>query len=346
MTDIKHSRNSTMELLRIIAMVLVMTNHAGFMALGVPSPEDAAGSPLLTALTFSDMALSITCVNIFVLLSGWFGIKWRPIKIWGLIFQVVFFSLAIYAALCVINPQGYANFGSLATALLLHNCDYWFVKSYLLLFLLAPMLNKFIEEATKKQLGIFLLCFYAIQTIYGWLSINGASDFAGGYSMLSFIGLYTLAAYLRLHGSMFNSWRAIHFIAVYLGIAAVQAVVAIAVTRLGLPIAGRLFTYTNPLVIIQSASIVMAFAKMKGSNIDIINWVAASCFAVYLFHGNEFLLRPYYAKYINGIFQTNGITTAILLTAAFIAVVFVASILIDKVRLLLWNGICRIKNKQ
>ena len=59
----------------------------------------------------------------------------------------------------------------------------WFVKSYLGMFLFAPVMNAFIESASKKQIKIFLLCFFVFQSIYGWIS-TGASFISGGYSSI------------------------------------------------------------------------------------------------------------------------------------------------------------------
>lgn len=337
-------RNSNMELLRIIAMVLVMIDHAGFMALGVPTAIQTHEVPLLSFLTFSNMAISIVCVDTFVLLSGWFGIKWHISKILQLIFQVLFFSTLVFTITCCLFPQKLLNIKCFSTILLLNGNDYWFIKSYILLFLFSPILNKYIEGSSQKQLRMFLLLFYSVQTIYAWFCIDGARDFIGGYSVLSFIGLYTLARYIRIYESesCFSKLKSIHFLYIFLGIATLQSILAFIVTHIGFPIAGRLFTYTNPVVIIQAMALVMIFAKMKVFHNRIINWISSSCLAVYLLHANELVLRAYYAKFITSLFRNQTLVHAILLTALFIFVVFIISILIDKIRILLWN---RIYNK-
>ncbi len=277
-------------------MLLVMTDHAGFMALGVPTKELTATNPILSLLVFSDMSISIICVNTFVLLSGWFGIKWHPRKLMSLIFQVLFFALLVFIIMCVYKPDKYLNLNSFTTVFLFHSNDYWFIKSYILLFLLAPMINNFIENSQEKDLRIFIIAFYLIQTIYAWLSINGAGDFVGGYSALSFIGLYTLARYVKtiLGKPFFKNWSFRNFFTVFITIAIAQTVIAFGVTKYGLPVAGRLFTYTNPLVIIQALALVLAFTKIGTFYNRTINWISSSCLAVYLLHANELVLREYY----------------------------------------------------
>ncbi len=328
-----------MELLRIIAMVLVLFNHTGFLSLGIPTSSEVHGTPIMSFLVFSNMALTVVCVNTFVLLSGWFGIKWHKTKIMQLIFQVLFFSILVFTVMCTFFPKDYLNIASISTIFLLNSNDYWFIKSYLLLFLLAPILNTYIKSTTKNNLRTFLLLFYCFQTIYGWLSISGATDFGGGYSVVSFIGLYILARYIRLYEK--DGWISklciIHFIFIYFCIALLQSIVAFLITHLGIQISGRLFTYTNPLVIIQAIALLMIFARMPILHNRLINWIGSSCLAAYLLHANELVLRPYYGKIVKRLFTNYPLGQAIIYTTLFVLFVFIVAIILDKIRILLWN---------
>ena len=67
-------RDSNMELLRIIAMIGILVLHADYFALGFPKMGDCSSSPLFTIFIESIFIIS---VNLFVLLSGWYGIKPR-----------------------------------------------------------------------------------------------------------------------------------------------------------------------------------------------------------------------------------------------------------------------------
>ena len=331
-------RDSNMELLRIVAMLLVMFSHAGFMALGVPTMEEEILNPMSSVGTFLDMALSIVCVNIFVLISGWFGIKSNNIKLKSLFFQVFFFSFLAFGVLLVHNPTKYMNFDSIMTLFLLHGKDYWFIKSYFILCLLSPIINKYLVNLSKKELRLFLISFYGFQTIYAWLSIDGASDFVGGYSVLSFIGLYLLARYFRLYCEQFiNEKKCSYFIMIFFVIGLFQTTMAYLVTRFGLPIAGRLFTYTNPLVIIQATSLLLAFSRIKNFHNRVINWVASSCLAAYLLHANDFVLRGYYAKFIKGLYNQFSYPLFVFYTSIFIILVFLISVSLDKIRIYIWN---------
>lgn len=340
----KMKRNSNMELLRIWAMLLVMLIHGCFMSIGLPSRSEALHAPIATFAIFCQESLSVVCVDTFVLISGWFGIYWNRGKLLSLLFQVFFFSILIYAAFLIYDPSAYLSADKLGTVLMIHTSDYWFVKSYIVLFLFAPVLNSFMASAGRREAGCFLLMFFLVQSVYGWASINGAAEFQGGYSALSFFGLYALARYIRIHGIPCAGWDINRFswkryLFGYFFIAVSLAVLALIVTRLGLPVAGRIFTYTNPLVILESVCLMLAFSVRTPFYNKKVNWVANSCFAVYLLHANELILRPYYAGFLHGVYVKYELPFYFVVMMVFIAVLFVISILLDKIRLKFWNVI-------
>ena len=67
-------RQSNIELLRAIAMFLVLWVHANFYSIGEPSYSDVLSKPLDSSLKIIFEAICISAVNIFVMISGWFGI--------------------------------------------------------------------------------------------------------------------------------------------------------------------------------------------------------------------------------------------------------------------------------
>ena len=70
-----------------------------------------------------------------------------------------------------------------------------------------------------------------------------------------------------------------------------------------------------------------------------LNWIALSSVGAYLLHMNPSFLQPYYIKTLQS-FQ--GMSPALLTglsTIAFIIAVFMAGVMLDKIRLLIWNCI-------
>lgn len=332
-------RDSNMELLRCIAMFLVVLVHTGFLSLGLPTQEEAAHTSISVFLRFLTQSVSVVCVNVFVLLSGWYGIRFSIKRLGSFLFQVFFFSFLIYVCLVIIHPADYLNVRSLSRLFILNGEDYWFVKSYLLLFLFAPFLNTLVErEESKQTVKSVLIVFFLFQTIYGWLSIKGVTELEGGYSALSFMGLYLLVRYLRCYGYDTSKYSGKIYISIFCGITFINASLAFFLARINLMIFGRIFTYTDPLVICQSLLLVFAFSQFKVKS-KLINWLAISCFAVYLTHANEFILRPYYGRWIKFLFDEQNSIVFIFAVACTILAIFFLSVLIDKVRIYAWTKI-------
>ena len=68
-------RASNLELLRILSMMLVMLVH--YLPLRMPVIHDMAiNSPLKAMFNLELHSIAIICVNSFILISGYFGIRW------------------------------------------------------------------------------------------------------------------------------------------------------------------------------------------------------------------------------------------------------------------------------
>lgn len=336
-------RDSNMELFRIVAMLLVMVVHADFRALQVPTASDFYDDTYRTVMRLLVESLSIICVNTFVLLSGWFGIRCRINRILEFIFQVCFFSLLGIGVALFMVPEEVSPLRGVASFFLIGDGDYWFVKCYLLMYIFVPVMNSFVEHCTERQFRTFLIVFYAFQSLYGF--IGGADWFKFGYSGLSFMGLYLLARYIRLYPNRLTSFNKRWDMIVYFMFVVVMTLLGIAVLATGQnpKIIGRIYAYTSPLVIIPSIYFLLFFTKIKLSYNKVINWVAASCFAIYLVHSNCWLAR-YYNQAISYFFTTFKGVAFIIRAMLFISLVFVGSILIDKLRILFWKWWCSLLN--
>lgn len=190
-------RQSNMELLRIIAMFLVLLVHADFFSLGAPSASDCIEDPIDSCLKVFFEAISIACVDIFVCLSGWFGIRPTIKGISNFVFQCLFWLIGLYVVTLILGTSSISIQGLMGCfALTKLN---WFIKAYILLYILAPVLNAFVEKASQKDFRNVLIAFFSFEFIYGWIFSGSTQHIQSGYSTISFIGLYLLARYVRLY---------------------------------------------------------------------------------------------------------------------------------------------------
>lgn len=317
----KPLRQSNMELLRIVAMMMVLGVHANFLALGSPI-KDIASMNSVWRVFFE--SLCIGCVNLFVMLSGWFTItpKWR--SVFSLLFQVLFFILvAQLFRSCYIEDIPFSPY---ETVMELLN-GYWYVSAYLGVYLLSPVLNKFLQNSNLKEIGYILISFYIFQTLFGWIVNN---DFiAKGYSTFSFIGLYVLAYWLR----RIKDKIAINGLVLFIFSVIVNSIYYY------LPVGDtclRMCSYTNPLNIIGCCGLLIWFSNLNIKLNRVINWLSASSFAVYLIHINPLLGRFYldYCKYMYSSFS--GCEYLALLFISLVGV-FMGGVIIDQIRLFIWS---------
>lgn len=320
-------RQSNFELLRIVAMFLVLVLHADFLSLGVPEAKDFAAAPANAwTRTFFEM-MAICAVNVFVMISGWFGIRGTLRGGLRFLFQACFFYFGIYGVMLLTG-------GAEMTAKNLLECMKmdWFTISYLTLFIISPVLNAFARQATVRQFAGVLAAFFLLQTLYGCTELN--DQFNRGYSAISFAGIYLLARFMSLHRRRFFRFGLL----VYLACLLAKALIFWALSGSEDYNRWALY-YINPLVILQAAALVAFVSTVKMPVIRIINRIAASAYAVYLLHINDFILVKYFKSNVVQLYNQYSGVECIGLILMFLVVVFCAGILIDQVRILLWNAV-------
>ncbi len=307
------------------------------MALGgLPTVEETVKDPIKTSVFFDVYGLCSVGVNIFVLISGWFGIRLKLRSLAKLVFQVLFFSLLVFVILVFSDREKYLNLKTFSYVFLLPPPQLWFVKAYVVLMLFSPILNSFVENVSKKQLVYTVLGYYLFHTIYGWLFLDSTPWIDGGYSPLSFFGLYLIARYLRLYPQSWYRWGFVKLVGLFFLMIVSLSFISTTVTYHGHPVAGRLYAYSSPFMICGAVMLLIAFTQINIQS-KFINWVSVSSFAVYLTHGNEIVLRGYYAPFIGKIYNNYDWQVAVLLVLLFMLMIFCLSIILDKFRAGLWN---------
>ena len=86
------------EFLRIVSMFMVLVIHFNFPIKGIPTVESWQSNPIGTSFTVATQSLVIVCVSCFILISGYFGIRWKWRSFSNLIFQIFFFLFVAYLA--------------------------------------------------------------------------------------------------------------------------------------------------------------------------------------------------------------------------------------------------------
>lgn len=320
-------RLSNIELLRIIAIFFILICHANGRVFGIPSSDDIRLLPISSVMRIFFESFAISGVDIFILISGWFGIHPKPKGIGKLLYQVAFLLWTIYIFFLICGKASLNLYG-LQVSMTLTN-EYWFVVAYLGLYIFAPALNAFVEKASKRELQILLISFYAFQCYYCWLTAT--VDYYTGYSVTFFCGLYLTARYVRMYPVKFIQQ---HSVSTFFLVVMTITIIAI-VGLYNFNNAARMLRYDSPLVIISAIAILYAFGKIQMRN-KLINHIALSCFAVYIIHFNPFVYK-YFEIYDKMIYNSTSGLYTIFAIGLYLIVVFLLCVAIDQIRLVSWN---------
>lgn len=321
-------RQSNFELLRLVCMFMILAGHAA----GYLNEKDLVGTEGVLKLLLNQFCL--VGVDVFVLISGWFGIRatWKGAG--KLLFQILFVTL-----LCTLIALIFGLPLSLKKDVLpylLCGSGYWFVVSYLILYALSPVLNAFVEKADKTTFRNVLIAWFTCAFFYGFLLDKGHYDY--GFSALSFIGLYLLARYVRIYqGKLFCLNGGVNF-AVYVIVTLISATMF----WFGYKLFGMGFHlnhYDSPLAVIASLSLLLAFSRINLQS-KTINWLASSAFSIYLVHQHSVVL-PWYRSLFRGLGEMLDTITVIPIALCLLLVIGLFCIMVDKPRELIWNRFFR-----
>ena len=177
-------RLSNIELLRIISMIFVMLIHVTYAL------DRKNNSMVDTSLCVIVQWITMICVDLFILISGWFGIHSTLKGIGKLVYQTIFLALFSFIV-CILFGFTKFSIGGLWHCTFGIFSVYWFVWAYILLVIVSPVLNAYVETASRSQLKWLLCLFYGF-ALYAYLTLKVDPIFSKGFHTMSFIGISLL----------------------------------------------------------------------------------------------------------------------------------------------------------
>lgn len=302
-TDIKEKkRNLGLDILRIISMIMILFLH--YLGKGSLLGK-TNNSTFYYILYYFFEAISIIVVNCYVLISGYFLVnskfKWKKVlQLWR---ETIFYSISIYFFIVVVGLKEFEIKDAIKSALPIITKQYWFVNVYLMMYILSPFLNKLINNLEKKEFQKLLLILIVGFSIVSILPSGYTLDASGGYSIIWFVCLYLISAYIRLYGSPLKISTKKYFIifilcAVFITLEMLSAdVLCEYIGRTSF--AAKFLQYNNIIVLIQSLALFLCLKDFDLKNIrleKIVIFLAPLTFAVYLIHEQPQLRTVLYDK--------------------------------------------------
>lgn len=308
----KAERQSNIELLRILAIMGVIVLHYNNPVIGGGITYAEEGSVNFYLLYFLE-SLFACGVNLFMLISGYFMCEsgkrnlWRPVE---LIVQVIVFRELIYLARVAIGAMPF-SVKTLVTTLIPAN---YFVILYCVVFILSPFVNSLISKLSEKNyktlLALSFVIFAIIPTCIDVLGELRGEQFIGlstigmygsqwGYSIINFMLLYLIGAYLRSGKSRMMSWSSWRLGLLLLADILVIVIWARVNDKTGYFTERSAWEYCNPLIIGVAVLVFILFSRIKLGVNKTINMLAEGAFTVFLLH-NVFIPHLQIKRFVKG----------------------------------------------
>lgn len=284
MTKIQKSqRNSAIELLRILAMAMIVLSH-----ICCHSGFDTIYSILTVNRLFVQFGyLGNLGVALFLLISGYFHSSFRTKMLSQLLGQIWFYSLSLFLLCRFAFDYPYTTDMLWQVFLPVIYDEYWFFSAYISLFLLSPFINLLLKQLTRQQfrtmLWIMILLWFALPTL--------TEQYLYAAELPQFLLYYCLGAYLRIYpdncfqkkslrwGNTITSLVVLYGLTVALGYCERFTPEAFGASI-------RLYDRNSLLILGAAVGIFSLAAYCKPFVHPVINTLASCTFGVYLIHDN------------------------------------------------------------
>lgn len=339
-------RNSNFELMRIVSMLFIILGHIITHGNMLMNCTNKSITLILDLLRYA----IIVHVNSFVLLSGYFQSKsnFKLSKFLALIFEVIFYStviLIVGTKLGFIQNSGSITFIQNMSLSSVNN--YWFIKMYIVVYLLSDIINKFINSLDRKSYKNVLILLFIIFSILSFLT-GGKFFENNGYNFYNFIFLYMIGGYFRRYQvketyhfkrMSINGYRCflifVFILSMFLNFCINKFAVNIISYNAFFKTVSNTILYSNlayssPFIIIQSISYFLFFETLNIKN-KFINFLSSCTFGIYLFHDNPYIRNIIYKIFL---IDAGKFSSYNMFLNMFIAIVyiFIIGILIEIIR--------------
>lgn len=346
-------------MLRAVAMVMVIVMHFLRESNSLPVPGEGS----LTLGSFGAVFLEALCigaVNVYVLISGYFGSGQglRLSRVLAFPCQVWFYSLLIPVFLAALGIPTLMSelgvYGLIQYVLPLEAESYWFATAYFLLLLLMPFLNSATEHLSQRQfrltLGVLLLIACGVKSI---CPIHLSFD-RYGYDVFWFICLYLTGAYFRKYGAKTVERMAA---GIYLGSSLAIGGITLVMWYATFRWEGASYYFSVPFhynfVFCLTAAIGLFYLFLslrlkEGRGTAVIRQMGKYSFGVYLFHEHPDIRHRWY-PFLTGLLNPGGRQGAGFVIGEMIVCVvllFAAGLVIEWIRSCLGRGLGRLFRKK
>ena len=327
-------RDSNIELLRLVCMFLIVFQHCTSLC---AFPEVWDVSIMSSEVCAASLSLGLTYigVNCFVLISGYYGIKLKLKSALNIYLICAIYALIGYLLHLYIDGAHIGKGILYSSVFCISHSKLWFVKCYVGLMLLSPILNAAMDNLSKKMYQWVVVLLTILNVYFGFLWKDAVFN-ADGYTIANFVYIYMIGGYIRRYVDI--EWCSKHRTenaGVYLATSILWAGSIVLQRYVPMPYEEWFWGYNNPFTLIGAISFFMLFLSIPKSYNKTINWLAAGTFAVYVVHCDGYMggyFKSIVRAVANYLHTEYGVVITIIGMLCISVVVLLSICVIDKIR--------------
>lgn len=325
-------RNSSIEFLRVIAMLMIIAHHSAIHGL----TNVAVGSHYVN---YSNSGSTINHIfalgilpggevgnNIFFMITGFFLYKKVTVKaasltkielqmrISALLIFIVGILFYLVGGDIILKNTDYSPISIGVKYLLIPvlSGEWWFISAYVILVLMSPALNSLIINDEKLKPILVIVIGFVLFFLSSYVNVQY-------YGIVRAVFAYILGAYIAKK----SSDKSFGF---YLVIAIISWILAVGFNMVNVPMVSNVLYMA--FTVLVSASLLMAFKQLNFSS-DVINTLGRATFTIYILHDNFLSRQIFWKNIVNvaSVYKTSALYP--LIDIAYVLAIFCVLAIID-----------------
>lgn len=337
-------RKSNIELLRIIAILMVILSHFNLFG---DYGTFSSNTNIINFILRNIFSVGAISNGIFIIISGYFLINYyNNEKLYKKVIKLCL-EMCLYSYLIafIVGITGIKSISKIELIKIIFPFIFgnWFLIYYMILLLFVPFINVLIRKISKNELKKLIVIMFLLFSI---IEIITHKSLGFSYHDI-FILNYFIGAYIRLYIDInkIDIKKCLFLVAILILLLTISV---ISIIIIGLYInnfniinkcAYLVTNNCSPFVIIIAISIFIIFLKINVSN-KFINYISNSVLGIYLIHENSLLRNLIWQKIftIKNAYNSsviNFIGTGLVK----VLIVFITCLIIDKIVMALFGKI-------
>lgn len=294
-TPKKITRDSNLELYRIVVMLLIVAHHfvvnSGLIDLIRDNGTSASGASMLIFGAWGK-----TGINCFVLITGYFMCQSAisSAKFIKLYLQIIFYGIILYAIFCFSGHITFSPFGLVRRLFPIYSVSDGFVSCFMIFYLLIPFINIMLHNLPRRSHLALAALLITVYSLFPMMRIYVSYNYVGWFTTL-----YIIASYIRFYNpaAQLNSrhWSFLTLALIVIG--SVSVLTLYHLHSIGTVSSWNPYYFISdsnkPLALATALASFMWFKSIRLKYSPTINTISAATFGVLLIHANSDTMRQW-----------------------------------------------------